>query len=248
MNLSQDTEGRLVAMKRIVLPALFAACLLCCPVAQAEVTVVGTRAVFPAAAGEISVTLKNEGQRASLVQAWVSDGGADQPPEESKAPFVVDRPVFRLDPGTSHSLRIRGIATGAPVDAREHLYWLNVVDVPPRDAATADNVIQVAVRFRLKLLYRPEGVGVPVDPDARVNVRATSAGLEVSNAAPHYFNVGEATLESAAGERVLDSFYVAPGETKQLAFPAGFSGPVTAIRYSWVDDDGALHAERHELP
>lgn len=234
-------------MTRTVLTALFAALLLYCPLAEAEVTVVGTRAVFPAGEREISVTLKNEGQRASLVQAWVSDGGADQPPEASKAPFVVDRPVFRLDPGKSHSLRVRAIATGAPVDAREHLYWLNVVDVPPRDATASDNVIQVAVRFRLKLLYRPEGIGAPVDPDARVSVRATPAGLEVSNAAPHYFNVGEAVLESSASERSLDSFYVAPGETKRLALPPGFSGPVTAIRYSWVDDDGALHAERREL-
>ncbi|HFT6992260.1 TPA: molecular chaperone [Stenotrophomonas maltophilia] len=234
-------------MMRTFLPALFAVLLLCCPVAQAEVTVVGTRAVFPAGAREISVTLKNEGQRVSLVQAWVSDGGADQPPEASKAPFVVDRPMFRLDPGTSHSLRVRGIATGAPVDAKEHLYWLNVVDVPPRESGVGENVIQVAVRFRLKLLYRPEGVGAPSNPDAQVSVRVSAAGLDISNAAPHYFNVGEATLESTAGERALDSFYVAPGETKHLAFPAGFSGPATAIRYSWVDDDGALHAERREL-
>lgn len=219
---------------------------LCGP-ARAEVTVMRTRAVFPAGAPEISVALKNEGARASLVQAWVSDGDIEQTPEASRAPFILDRPVFRLDPGQSHSVRVRSIATAVPADHREHLYWLNLVDVPPREAEAGDNVIQVAVRFRLKLLYRPEGVGAPQDPDAQVTVNVEGGQLQVHNAAVHYFNVGEAVLESAAGEGALGSFYVAPGETKALAFPAGFKGPATAVRYSWVDDDGALHAERRVL-
>lgn len=216
--------------------------------ALAEVSVQGTRVIYPAAQPEVSVALKNEGARASLLQAWVADGDIDQKPEASQAPFILDKPLFRLDAGQSHALRIRSLPTRAPKDDREHLYWLNVVDVPPREAAAAENTVQLAIRFRMKLLYRPDGVGVPVDPAAKVMFRQETNALMLRNDSPHYFNVAEMTLVSATGERALGSFYLEPGQTRTVDYPEGFAGPLTAVRYSWVDDDGILHPESPSIP
>ncbi|WP_258392019.1 fimbrial biogenesis chaperone [Stenotrophomonas maltophilia] len=215
--------------------------------AHAEITVEGTRAIYPAPAAEISVRLGNEGRRPALVQAWISDGGPEQKPEDSAAPFILDKPVFRLDLGKTHALRIRGIAAKAPVDDREHLYWLNVVDVPPREAGADENVVQLAIRFRMKLFYRPAGLGTPADPDGKVTMSRTERGIELRNAARHYFNIATMTVVSEAGERALDSLYLAPGETRTLALPEDVSGPVSQVRYQWVDDDGILHAETRTL-
>ncbi len=216
-------------------------------IAHADITVEGTRAIYPAAAAEINVRLGNDGHRPALIQAWVSDGGLEQKPENSAAPFILDKPVFRLDPGRTHALRIRGIAAKAPADDREHLYWLNVVDVPPREASADENVVQVAIRFRMKLLYRPQGLGAPVNPDGQVSMAAGAGGLALRNAARHYFNLAGMTLVSASGERAVDAFYLAPGESRTLALPEGFAGPLTAVRYEWVDDDGVLHAVTRPL-
>lgn len=214
--------------------------------AKADVTVEGTRVIYAAGQREVALRLKNEGERASLVQAWVSDGNLQQTPEASKAPFILDRPMLRLDPGASHALRIRGIAQ-LPAGEQEQLYWVNVVDVPAREAKASDSVVQVAIRFRMKLFYRPKGLGVPVDPDAQVAMSRGSNGLELRNAARHYFNLATMTLLSAAGERSVDAFYLAPGEARTLALPEGFAGPLTGVRYEWVDDDGVLHAEQRAL-
>lgn len=225
---------------------LVSLCLV--PRAQAEVTVEGTRVVFAADKREVGVRLKNEGERASLVQAWVADeGDLQQTPEASAAPFIIDRPLLRLDPGASHALRIRGISARLPTDNQEHLYWLNVVDVPPRQAKAGDNVVQLAIRFRMKLLYRPQGLGAPVNPDGQVSMAAGADGLALRNAARHYFNLAGMTLVSASGERAVDAFYLAPGESRTLALPEGFAGPLTAVRYEWVDDDGVLHAVTRTL-
>jgi P pilus assembly chaperone PapD len=216
------------------------------PVA-AEVAVQGTRVVYPAGAAEVNVRLSNQGKRPALVQAWISDGGLEQKAEESAAPFILDKPVFRLEPGRTHALRVRGITSHAPLGDREYLYWLNVVDIPPREAAAGQNVLQLAIRFRMKLFYRPKGLGAPVDPDAQVEMSRGSRGLELRNVARHYFNLATMTLLSAAGERSVDAFYLAPGEARTLALPEGFAGPLTGVRYEWVDDDGVLHAEQRVL-
>lgn len=215
--------------------------------ANAEVTVEGTRVIYAAGQREVTLRLKNEGERASLVQAWVSDGNLQQTPEASKAPFVLDRPLLRLDPGASHALRIRGIAAQLPAGEQEQLYWVNVVDVPAREAKADDNVVQVAIRFRMKLLYRPQGLGTPLNPDGQVSMAAGAGGLALRNTARHYFNLASMTLLSASGERSVDAFYLAPGEARTLALPEGFAGPLTEVRYEWVDDDGVLHAEQRLL-
>ena len=211
--------------------------------AKAEVSVQGTRVIYPAGQPEVAVVLKNEGQRASLIQAWVADGGIEQKAEASRAPFVLDKPLFRLDAGQSQVLRVRGLPERAPKGDLEHLYWLNVMDVPPRETTTGENTVQLAIRFRMKVFYRPAGLGAPENPAAKVRFNQTQDALTLHNDSRHYFNVAEMTLVSAAGERPLDSFYLAPGETKTLAYPAGYTGPLTAVRYSWVDDDGILHQE-----
>ncbi|HGM7311833.1 TPA: molecular chaperone [Stenotrophomonas maltophilia] len=229
--------------------AAVALCLVSA-LAMADVSVQSTRVVYPADAQEVSVQLKNGGDQPSLLQVWVSDGDRDQPPEASRAPFIIDKPLLRLEPGKSQALRIRSVPGVAPRDTGEHLYWLNVLDVPPKAKRSLDedaNEVQVALRIRLRLLYRPAGVGVPQDPDSHVQIRRTAQGLVVSNAALHYFNLGSFALVSAAGETEIGSFHVAPGEDKLLASPAGMQGPITGVRYEWIDDDGALHEVKRSL-
>ncbi|MFB5205762.1 molecular chaperone [Stenotrophomonas sp. 3diitr2024] len=152
-----------------------------------------------------------------------------------------------MDPGASHALRIRGIAAQLPASEQEQLYWVNVVDVPAREAKADDNVVQVAIRFRMKLLYRPQGLGTPLNPDGQVGMAAGVGGLALRNTGRHYFNLASMTLLSASGERSVDAFYLAPGEARTLALPEGFAGPLTEVRYEWVDDDGVLHAEQRLL-
>lgn len=63
--------------------------------AKADVTVEGMRVIYAAGQREVALRQNNEAGRASLVQAWVSDGNLQQTPEASNAPFVLDRPILR---------------------------------------------------------------------------------------------------------------------------------------------------------
>ena len=93
------------------------------------------------------------------MQAWLDAGDPHAKPGESKVPFVLTPPLFRLDPTKVQSLRLVYTHDPLPAD-RESLFWLNVLDIPPRAAANADapNQLELAFKHRMKVFFRPAGL------------------------------------------------------------------------------------------
>ena len=108
------------------------------PAAVAGIVIDGTRVVYPAAKREVTVNVRNNTEKPSLVEAWLDTGNADSKPGEVKVPFALTPPVFRLDPTKGQSLRLVYTRDPLPND-RESLFWLNVLDIPPRAAANPQN-------------------------------------------------------------------------------------------------------------
>ena len=115
---------------------------------------------------EITVKLNNNGTLPALVQSWIDTGSVESTPTSSKAPFLLSPPVARIDPTKGQSLRV--LFTGAPLaQDKESVFWLNVLEIPPKPEAGADlNTLQMAFRSRIKLFYRP--VGLPGNPNEAV--------------------------------------------------------------------------------
>ena len=90
-----------------------------------------------------------------------------------------------------------------PTD-RESVYWLNVLDIPPKADAAADaNVLQLAYRTRIKVFVRPaELPGKPEDAPAQLSWKIAAApngkgqALSVSNPTPYYVSFSEVDVES----------------------------------------------------
>ncbi|MCC3264159.1 fimbria/pilus periplasmic chaperone, partial [Paenibacillus polymyxa] len=72
--------------------------------------------------------------------------------------FIITPPLFKLSPTKNNVLRIVNTSDALPQD-RESVYWVNVKSIPARsEDAENKNVLQIAVRTRLKLFYRPAGL------------------------------------------------------------------------------------------
>ena len=73
-----------------------------------------------------------------------------------KFPSFLTPPLFRLDPTKVQSLRLVYTRDPLPED-RESLFWLNVLDVPPRAATNPDlpNQLELAFKHRMKVFFRP---------------------------------------------------------------------------------------------
>ncbi|MCH7311704.1 fimbria/pilus periplasmic chaperone [Acinetobacter sp. ANC 4805] len=131
---------------------------------HAEIILHGTRVIYPSDAREVTLQVSNNGSKPSLVQAWIDDGDPKSTPDQSKVPFMITPPISRVDPTKSQSLRISALPNAAQLDQKkETVYWLNVLDIPPKPTANSkdaipDNFLQLAIRSRIKFFYRPASI------------------------------------------------------------------------------------------
>lgn len=220
---------------------LLAVCLASPPLA-ANVIIASTRVVFPADQAEVTVKLSNVGSTPSLVQAWVDDGRPQAQVQELQVPFDVMPAMFRLDAGQGQSLRLFHGGDALPAD-RESLYWLNVLEVPPKGSG---NALQVALRSRIKLLYRPAGLpGKAVDAHRRITWELLREGphwvLTASNASPYVVNLARVTVEQASQAPVqLGPNHVLPFASTRFSVERLAGQSTARLHYAFIDDYGAV--------
>lgn len=248
---------RLSVWSRYLLVPLAALCLQ----AQANVVVTGTRVVYKADEKEVTIRLNNQGSTPSLVQMWLDNGDAAATPDSVNVPFVISPPLFRLDPGKAQAVRMSYTREPLPRD-RESVFWLNVLDVPPRpDKAAGENTLQIALRSRLKVFFRP--VGLPGDASEaprqlRWSLARTDTGvfmLKASNPTPYHVSLGQVSLVS--GEKPVETdasrpqMMVAPGDTLTLDIHGLKQAPTAAdhaeVHFTFINDFGATSPETARL-
>jgi chaperone protein EcpD len=233
---------------QVLLAALaVAASLAPMPDAAAGIVLDTTRVIYPVARREVTVSIRNTGQAPSLVQAWLDAGNANSKPDESAVPFVLTPPLFRLDPAKSQSLRLVYTREALPAD-RESVFWLNVLDIPPRAAANAErpNQLEMAFKHRLKLFFRPAGLkGAPADAPAQMTWKLAIregklAGVQVNN--PTAFHVSLvriiATLDGKAIKFKSDMVGPFASATFDAETPTDAPGAPVVVEYTFVNDYG----------
>lgn len=228
--------------------ALIATTLLAeAPQAIARVVVNGTRVVYPAAKREVTISIRNSSETPSLVQAWLDAGDPDSKPDESKAPFVLTPPLFRLDPTKVQSLRLVYTHDPLPED-RESLFWLNVLDVPPRAAANPDlpNQLDLAFKHRMKVFFRPASLkGSAADAPAALTWNVlSSAGkpvaIQVSNPTAYHVSLTQISATIAGHPVTAKADMVDPFASRTFELPDAVTAPngTVAIEYWFVNDYG----------
>lgn len=217
--------------------------VLACQTATAAVVLEGTRIIHDAGKGR-DATLKsvNSGEHAALVQAWIDTGDSHMRPEDVRIPLRITPSVPRLlQPQESQAWRItyapRPSDEPLPQD-RESLFYFNLLDIPPKPTnAQGGNLLQFAVRSRIKLFHRPAGLqGNAADAPAQLVWRQGDRVLEVFN--PTAYHVTLSSVMVGDGLH-LDADMVAPTGQITVPLPQGHAAPAT-VRFTWLDDYGAI--------
>lgn len=235
-----------MTIKSLISAGVVALGLLSAVHAQASVVIAGTRVIYRAQEAEATIKLTNEGKAPALTQAWIDKGDPKAAPAAIEVPFTVTPPVSRIDPGKGQTLRI--IYTGEPL-AQDHesVFWLNVLEVPPKPSAEdADtNKLQLAFRSRIKLFFRPAGLeGTADEAPGRIRWRIVQAGgkpaLEGSN--PSAYHVSFSRIELLGGgkaARFEEGGMIAPGETKSFPLTGEVpQGPDARVHFNTINDYG----------
>ncbi|HFK4134315.1 TPA: molecular chaperone [Klebsiella oxytoca] len=201
--------------------------------AQAGVIIGGTRVIYNGDKKETSISVKNPDKSSYLIQSW-SDSGEKN---NDKSPFMVTPPLFRLGPGQENTLRIIRTGGNLPED-RESLYWMNIKSIPSTEKQDNVNSLQIAIKTRIKLIYRPLAlIKMPEDIAEKLTWQRNGNTLIVSNPTAYYMNFSTIKMGNTS---VKNAAWVAPKSSVSFAIPAGASGDVV---WTLITDYGSVGKE-----
>ena len=213
--------------------------------AHAGIQVVGTRVIYPASEREVTVNVINNGSTPRLIQSWTDSGDPKETAETSTAPFLITPPMSRVDPGKGQALRLMFTGGNLPQD-RESVYYLNVLEIPPKPELADDgtNYLQFAVRTRIKVFYRPATLtGSPegsVDQLAwRLVRQGSKLAVECSNATAYNVSFTAVRLKDAGEQsRIGDNGGMCPAKGS-YTFPLDAGTDNGRLVFRYVNDYGA---------
>ncbi|CAI0926894.1 Chaperone protein focC precursor [Serratia quinivorans] len=203
----------------------------------AGIQVDSTRVIYNSGSKSASLSITNDSDDTYMVQTWLDTGDASQMPKN--LPIVVTPPILKLAAKKDAILRFIYSGSGLPQD-RESLLWVNVQEIPP--TPKQDNVLQVAIRTRIKLFYRPEALKANLQQQAEaLKWQRQGSSLVVTNNGPLYVTLGVLTLKSGGKSWKVNADMVKPQDSLKIALPQGAQS-ANSMSFSYINDYGG-HTE-----
>lgn len=219
-------------LKKAFLTTVFTLCAV--TYANAGVVIGGTRVIYNGGKKESSLSVNNPDSVSYLIQSWI-----DIPTGHTeKSPFIITPPLYRLDQGQQNVMRI--VRAGSVAEDKESMYWLNIKAIPSSEKK--ENTLQIAVKTRIKLIYRPESLNEHVPEDLADKLIWHKAGrlISVTNPTSYYMNFNEITLN---GQKIPNVTYVAPGQSAQFTLPENVVGG--QVTFKIISDFGGAGGAHH---
>lgn len=240
-----------VYLRALLLLAGVVGCLSFSLYVQASIVLEGSRVIYNEQDREVTIKLKNEGERPSVVQSWIDSGDVMQNPGLIKVPFLLTPPMIRVDPGKGQALRIIYTREKLLAD-RESVFFLNVLDIPAKVKSLENqNMIQLAIRTRVKVFFRPENLqGSADEAPLKLSWQLVKASnvweLHCQNNSDFHVSMANISLTSEGHGVAVGEGMVAPHEKKIFALG---SRPATTARVKFlsIDDFGAAREQFGEL-
>ncbi|MCS2150367.1 fimbrial biogenesis chaperone [Scandinavium manionii] len=215
-------------MKRYLLLLM----VFCMTQAHSAIQIESSRIIYSGESNSASLKINNVSKENYIVQSWL-----DKSKDNVKPPIVVVPPLVKLKPEQSALLRFIYSGYGLPAD-RESVFWVNVQEVPPKPQE--ENVLQLAIRTRLKLFYRPAKLKNTLDKEAKkMEWKIKDNTLLFRNEGPLHITLTSVEIADEKGKTSqLNVPMISPFST--VSVPVARQTHVT--RMSYINDFGAVVA------
>lgn len=211
--------------------------------AQAGIVLNTTRVIYPATDKEVSLQVHNTGTSEILAQSWLE--ADNESPSASHPLFVITPALARLAGNAKQLIRIIYAGEGLPND-RESVLWLNVQEIPQ---VARENELQIAIRQRIKLFYRPRGLTEdPLQAAQALQWQLRDGQLEVVNPGPYHVSMiklsaahrGEVAFEQ-------DSRMLTPHSRVRFPLKEGRRNDLLDLTFISINDFGGQEAYRAKV-
>ncbi|MFV5347561.1 molecular chaperone [uncultured Acinetobacter sp.] len=220
-------------LNSVLLGTLFAATLSVSSTSFAAVQALASRVVYNGEYKAATLAVKNNASKDYMLQSWLEPGEAMA--KDAKVPLVVTPPLVKINAGKETTLRFIYSGSGLPTD-QESQFWINLQEIPPKPEN--ENVLQLAVRTKIKLFYRPQQIGIELR-DAVKQLRWFVDGntLKLENKSPLFVTIGDLTLENQTQPVTnLNKDMVAPFESIEVI--KSIPETVSKIHYTYINEYG----------
>ncbi|WP_330210891.1 fimbrial biogenesis chaperone [Pseudomonas sp. AM4(2022)] len=215
--------------------------LLFSSAATAGITLGGTRIIYPQKSKETSILVKNDGNQDIMIQSWIEPDVAFKGQD---VPFALTPALSRLATKKQQTLRIFYYGQGLP-DGKESVFWLSVQEIPQK--AEGENTLQLAMRQRIKVFYRPDSLtGTSAEAASglkwRVQDESGKRYLRVTNDSLYHVSFGTTEYKSDGKTYPVDTDMVAPLSTGKFPVkgaPVGNTDKRSVVEYYNINDYGA---------
>jgi P pilus assembly chaperone PapD len=222
---------------RVVRAITVASSLLTAGFVCADISLVAqNRVIFEeVASNRIRLDISNQGDRRALVNISL-DWGDER---SATIPMAISPPLLTIPARQQKSVQLFYEGVGLPQD-RESYFLLSLLDVPV--ATKSEGALQVALRHRYKLFYRPKLELTPQEAAAQLSWQALpgQAGVKALNPSPYYLTLTHFTALDARGQTcgdVVEHTMIAPFSDKNLG-EKGCSGSIAQLKYNLVSENG----------
>lgn len=187
-----------------------------------------TRMVYSSATTQSMMQVRNTHPDATfLIQSWMENEKGERTND-----FVITPPLYVMKPASESAVKIMFNGKALPED-RETLYWMTVKAIPQQAKSGSGNTLQFASANRIKVFYRPEGLGESAGEAWKRLTGAYRAGkVTLSNPTPYYLTTINVKIDGIPVQPVM----VPPKSSVTLAETFSHAG---SMSYQTINDYGA---------
>ena len=201
----------------------------------AGVEIGGTRVIYNSDTKQASISVSNPDDRPFLIQSWVNkkeDG------DDNDDTFMTTPPLFRLEPKSQNSVRVVLNNKNLPQD-KESVYWLNIKSIPTTNS-NANNELLIAVKTKMKLIYRPAELSQNAESAwQKITFARKNGDLIASNPTPYVISFYDIKVN---GKEIKKTPMILPGQEVLIEQNS------SAKKVNWraINDYGGITTE-HEV-
>lgn len=227
---------------RVLAVCIFAGAT-CLQNVYAALTIDTTRIVYHSDVRSTSVIIANPSTRTYAAQSWINTKSDDT---TTAVPFVTTPALSRLNPKKEQTVNVAALPNDLPTD-RESLFFFNVQEIPEARPGER-NVLNIALRTRIKLFYRPSQLTAnPTEllKTLRFSIKPVNGQrhLHIHNPTPFHYTFSRLDLQSAKQQFPVPGVdMLSPMSEHSFPLPAGVLAKDLKVVLSIINDYGGNSA------